>query len=369
MSQPAPGPDESGRSPATAGQVQALDDRVGHLDTKLAQLSQELRTMRDILLLIHDDDPLARTRLQELRTQPSYEQAFTTELPLVSVVIPTWNSIDTLIERAIPSALAQTHSNIEVIVVGDCSPPEVGEAVVGLGEPRVSFHNLTVRGPYDEDQHRAWLASGTPGLNAGVALAKGQWIAPLGDDDAFVAEHVERLLAFARRGRLEFVYGRIRYTFPNGDSGVVGEFPPRAEQVGLQAAVYHAGLRFFELELGHALFEKPNDWGLVHRLLRTGVRMGMLDDVSVDYWPSMRALERHKKEQPATPSPPSPLPEVAAEQQLALIAELEGRVQAEHDRAEALAASTAELTRRLDEVRRSRSWRLTEPLRRLRSRS
>jgi hypothetical protein len=254
-----------------------------------------------------------------------------------------------------------------VIVVGDCSPPAVGEAVARLGDSRVSFHNLTVRGPYDEDQHRAWLASGTPGLNAGAALAKGQWIAPLGDDDAFVPKHIERLLAFARTRRLEFVYGRIRYTFPNGDSGVIGEFPPRAEQFGLQAAVYHAGLRFYELELGHALFEKPNDWGVVHRMLRTGVRMGMVDDVSVDYWPSMRALERHKKEQ-AAPSSAEPVQDSAAER-LALIAELEGRISAEHDRAEALAASTADLTRRLEEVRRSRSWRLTAPLRRLRSRS
>jgi glycosyltransferase involved in cell wall biosynthesis len=121
---------------------------------------------------------LAR-RLHALRTDPRYGEAFTTPDPLVSVIIPTWNRLETLIERAIPSALGQTHPNIEVIVVGDASPPEIGAAIEALNEPRVVFHNLTIRGPYSDSRYGAWLASGTPGINAGVAMAHGLWIAPL----------------------------------------------------------------------------------------------------------------------------------------------------------------------------------------------
>ncbi len=178
-----------------------------------------------------------------------------------------------------------------------------------------------------------------------MELAEGLWIAPLGDDDAFVPDHIERLLGAARERHLEFVYGRIRYSFPDGRNGVIGEFPPRAERFGLQASLYHAGLRFMHLELAHALFDKPNDWGLAERLMRIGVRIGMVEEISVDYWPSMRALDRAT----ATAEPAQELSR-------------------ERDAAAQLAAQVEDLSRRLDEVRRSRSWRLTAPLRRMRGR-
>lgn len=256
---------------------------------RMEELKSDARSMREVLALLLDDDPGTRRRLYELREHPSYEEAFSSVDPLVSIVIPTWNRPELLVDRAIRSALGQTHSNIEVIVVGDASPPDTEAAVAAVRDPRVSFHNLTIRGPYAEDKARAWLASGTPGLNAGVRLARGRWIAPLGDDDEFVPAHVEQLLAAARTRRLEFVYGRIHMIRPDGVSLLLGEFPPRMSQIGLQAALYHSGLRFMELELGHATMGVPNDWGLVHRMMRVGVRMGMVDEVTVNYWASERA--------------------------------------------------------------------------------
>jgi cellulose synthase/poly-beta-1,6-N-acetylglucosamine synthase-like glycosyltransferase len=316
-----------------------------------------------VLELLYDDDPGTRRRLGELRAGGDYEAAFTVADPLVSVVIPTYTRVETLIERAIPSALAQTHENIEVIVVGDASPPEVEAAILRLNDPRVSFHNLTVRGPYDEDALTAWHSYGTPGINAGAALARGQWIAPLGDDDAFVPEHVGRLLAAARQHRLEFVYGQLRMILPDGSESILGEFPPRLTQVGLQAAIFHSGLRFVELELGHALFHKPNDWGFVHRLMRTGVRIGMVSEVSVDYWSSQLNHELWSESE-AEASAQTDLVVTLQERVL----ELEEHLAAERRRSGALDAHATGLYRRLEEVRRSRSWRFTAPLRRLRGR-
>jgi glycosyltransferase involved in cell wall biosynthesis len=269
----------------------AVHERLRSLQESQRQSAEELRnrlaTIEEAVELLYDDDAGARRRLRELRTSTEYERAFTDAAPLVSVVIPTWQRIDTLIERAIPSALAQTHENIEVIIVGDASPPETQEAIAALGDTRVTFHNLTFRGPYSENAKRAWLAAGTPGFNAGVALAGGAWIAPLGDDDAFVAEHIEQLLAIARPRRLELAYGRMRLNMADGSSSTLGAFPPRLGQIGLQAAIYHAGLgASMQLELAHAVFGKPNDWGLVSRMMRAGVRIGMLDEVTVDYFPS-----------------------------------------------------------------------------------
>ncbi len=360
-------------SAAPIDQVQALRRELNTLDAHIQRRSDELqaemRTLVKAVELIHDDDPSARRRLRGLRAERAYEEAFTAHDPLVSVVIPTWDRPETLVERAIPSALDQTYRNIEVIVVGDASPPATAAAVAALGDPRVRFHNLTIRGPYDEDPGRSWLASGTPGFNAGVAMARGQWIAPLGDDDSFVPEHVERLLVEARDHRLEFVYGRIRQVLADGGESLLGEFPPRVSQIGLQAALYHAGLRFMELEFGHALFGKPNDWGLVHRMMRAGVRIGMVDEVTVDYWPSLRAAPPVRAGEGALVSS-SLLAEtqrqLAEAQERAL--ELEQLVADEQVRSGALDAQVIDLARRLDDVVESRSWRLTAPLRRVRGR-
>jgi cellulose synthase/poly-beta-1,6-N-acetylglucosamine synthase-like glycosyltransferase len=358
------------------GQMRALTNQMDLHDAYARQQSGEIKaSLSDVLQaleVVHDDDPGSRQRLLELRTDPSYSVAFTVADPLVSVVIPTWNRVDTLLERAIPSALGQTHQNIEVIVVGDASPPEVGHAVEALDDPRVVFRNLTVRGPYSENDFRAWLASGTPGFNAGVRMARGLWIAPLGDDDAFVADHIERLLDRAQKSCLEFVYGRIRRNLPDAGQCLLGKFPPSLGQIGLQAAIYHAGLSFMELELGHAIFGKPNDWGLVHRMMRVGVRMGMVDEVSVDFWPSLRHLP-----QPSKDTPSQQLGDLVEEVELkedsfqlqARVAELDQRVAEMDSRCENLAAHNAELIRNIEAIRRSRSWRLTAPLRRLLSRS
>ncbi len=74
-----------------------------------------------------------------------------------------------------------------------------------------------------------------------------------------------------------------------GDELELGEFPPRLGQWGLQAALYHAGLRFLELELADALYEEPNDWSLCRRMLAAGVGFGMIDDVVVDKYEGRRA--------------------------------------------------------------------------------
>jgi hypothetical protein len=355
-------------------QVHGLRRQLDTLDATIQrrsfELQSDLQTLLQAVELIHDDDPAARRCLRELRAAPAYEEAFTAPDPLVSVVIPTWDRPETLVERSIPSALNQTYQNIEVIVVGDASPPATPAAVAALSDPRVSFHNLTIRGPYDEDPGRSWLASGTPGFNAGVAMARGLWIAPLGDDDSFVPEHVERLLADARDRRLEFVYGQIRQVLADGGQALLGEFPPRLSQIGLQAAIYHAGLSFMELELGHALFGTPNDWGLVHRMMRAGVRMGMVDEVTVNYWPSLRAAP------PARAGEGAPVDSrLLADTQRQLTEaqvralELEQRLADELARSSALDAQVIDLARRLDDVVGSRSWRLTAPLRRARART
>jgi hypothetical protein len=288
---------------AAAGSASA---RIAELDAKLAavqrrlediaaasaQQGEQLRVALEVLRSLHDEEAANRLRLQELRRTAEYELAFTEADPLVSVVIPTYNRPRLLCERSIPSVLAQTHQNFEIVVVGDGAPPEVGEALASLEEPRIRYFNQSVRGPYSDVPEHAWLAVGTPPFNSGIGEARGRWLAPLDDDDTFTPDHIERLLAAARERRVELVYGLLRCNYPDGSHDFIGEFPPRTEftelrsSFGLQAALLHAGLRFMQMHLTDPLFGLANDVSLSRRLIRAGVRMEMIDEVVSDYYPA-----------------------------------------------------------------------------------
>ena len=51
----------------------------------------------------------------------------------------------------------------------------------------------------------------------------------------------------------------------------------------------NSGLRFFEMELGDAWFDRPGDWSLCRRMLVAGVTFTMIDDVVADLYPSASA--------------------------------------------------------------------------------
>ena len=237
---------------------------------------------------LYDDEPANRRRLYALRESPDYELAFTEAEPLVSFITSTYTSYETLRDVALPSILNQSYGNVEVIVVGDCAPPETEQVISELGDSRVRYVNRTVRGPYPEGPER-WYVISTPPYNLGVSLARGRWIASLSDDDAIRPDHTEKLVRAAQENHWEHCYARQLVHFSEGNDLELGEFPPRQSQWGLQAAVYHAGLRFMELELADALYREPNDWSLCRRMLAAGVSFGMIDDVVVDKYEGRRS--------------------------------------------------------------------------------
>ncbi len=256
-------------------EVEEVTGRVRRIETEATRAAGIARHA-------YDEEPANRRRLQALRASADYELAFTEPEPLVSFLVPTYTSYETLRDVALPSILGQTYSNLEVIVVGDCAPPETERAIAEVGDPRVIYFNRTIRGPYPEDPAKRWFVIGTPPYNEALARARGRWIAGLGDDDAVRPTHTESLLAAARERRVEHCYGRQEVHFAEGEPLQLGEFPPVLGQWGLQAAIFHSGLRFIESELADSVYEEPNDWSMCRRMLRAGVSFGMIDEVVVD---------------------------------------------------------------------------------------
>jgi hypothetical protein len=256
-------------------------------DALLGVLDANQQKNLKLLEVLRDAEPATRRLLWQVRERPSYEAAFSEPEPLVTVAIPTYTNARLLVERALPSVFAQTYERLEIVIVGDGASPELEQAIRRVGDSRIRYTNLPYRGPYPEDPRLQWMVGGGPATNEAVRLAQGRWIAMMDDDDACTSDHVELLLGAARDRRWEFCYGRIRQLDPNGPDQILCEFPPTGPgTIGMSASIMHADLRFFTGELSDALFENVGDWARVRRMMRVGVRMGMIPDVVLDYYPT-----------------------------------------------------------------------------------
>jgi hypothetical protein len=265
-----------------------VDDRArSDHQAVLDMLATQHRETLEILQLLRDDEPANRQRLWRRRETDAYAEAFEDPEPLVSVCIATYTNTQLLLERALPSLLGQTYERIEVVIVGDGELPGVEKAVKGVGDPRVRYSNTTFRGPYPADPAATWFVAGGPPSNEAMRLAAGRWIAGMDDDDESTPDRIELLLKAARERELEFCYGQIEMHQPDGSRLWLCEFPPDLSKAGLQASVMHADLRFICAELGDALFGLPGDWSRIRRMMRIGVRMGMIDDVVLRYYPNL----------------------------------------------------------------------------------
>jgi glycosyltransferase involved in cell wall biosynthesis len=107
----------------------------------------------------------------------------------VSVVIPTYQRPD-LISRAVRSALDQTGSPLEVIVVVDGDEPATREALAACTDPRL---RVVVPGQ---------RLGNAEARNAGVREARAEWVAFLDDDDEWLPRKLERQWATASRSRI-----------------------------------------------------------------------------------------------------------------------------------------------------------------------
>jgi hypothetical protein len=271
------------------GDLGRIHQEVEVLNGRVEAIEVQAQRAAEIGRHVYDEEPENRRRLRGMRRSEDYELAFSESEPLVSFLVPTYTSYESLRDVALPSILGQGYANLEVIVVGDHAPPETEEAVASLGDQRLSYFNRTIRGPYPADPDRRWYVIGTPPLGEALARARGRWIAVLGDDDAIRPDHTEKLLAAAQRNRWEHCYGLQLVNFPEGEPITLGKFPPELGHWGLQSALYHSGLRFIEPELTDAIYQEPNDWSICRRMVRCGVRTGMIEEIVVDKYETRRS--------------------------------------------------------------------------------
>jgi 2-polyprenyl-3-methyl-5-hydroxy-6-metoxy-1,4-benzoquinol methylase len=114
--------------------------------------------------------------------------------PLVSYIVPFWNACSGGRKarwwmECIESLLDQTHSRCEFIFVNDGSTDYSGAVVAGVAQHE---DRVRVCGTQGAEAHQGIESA----LNAGLALAQGQFIARLDSDDIALPERTKTQLAY-----------------------------------------------------------------------------------------------------------------------------------------------------------------------------
>ena len=102
--------------------------------------------------------------------------------PLVSIIIPAYNA-EKYIKTTINSALKQTYQNIEIIVIDDGSTDKTKNIIQSIQDPRIIYI-------HQENQGQS------AARNAGIKIAKGEYIALLDSDDLFLPQKIEKQVNF-----------------------------------------------------------------------------------------------------------------------------------------------------------------------------
>lgn len=114
-------------------------------------------------------------------------------LPLVSVIIPTYNRVRTL-PAAIDSVLNQTYKNLELIVMDDGSEDGTEQYVRNIADPRIRYRKSERNmGP-------------SAARNNGAKLAAGEYLAFQDSDDEWMPDKLEKRCAGCLKRRKSLWY-------------------------------------------------------------------------------------------------------------------------------------------------------------------
>jgi glycosyltransferase involved in cell wall biosynthesis len=137
--------------------------------------------------------------------------------PLISVVVPTWNS-ESVLPQALKSLAEQTFLDFEVIISDGASSDGTLNVAAGFA---AALAHLRVDSRPDTGIYDA--------INRGVRLSSGEWFLVLGSDDRLHASDTLAAVAMHLQsaGPVQMVYGDVRMMAPN-QSGV----PPGGRLAG-----------------------------------------------------------------------------------------------------------------------------------------
>lgn len=129
---------------------------------------------------------------------------------LVSIIMSSYNSV--YIDQAIESVLAQSYQNWELLITDDCSTDSTCETIERYvaQDPRIKLFRLV-------QNSGAGVAR-----NNSIEQAQGRFIAFLDSDDRWIAEKLERQVAFMAQHKTEVCYSSyIEFNEEGAEKGMI----------------------------------------------------------------------------------------------------------------------------------------------------
>lgn len=205
-----------------------------------------------------------------------HESARMARPPTVSVVLPTHNRASVL-ARSIRSVLAQTYTNLELIVVDDASTDNSAEVVAEFDDPRVIYHRLP-------ENSGAAVAR-----NVGAQIAQGSFLAFQDSDDEWLLDKLSRQLEAMQKSGAELLC--CGYISMRGHGAVIAKRPNGRMQVGEWGAdnIYDfffitptwliARKTFNELDGFDESMPNLEDWEMSFRLFKEKRKIVAVDEL------------------------------------------------------------------------------------------
>ena len=196
--------------------------------------------------------------------------------PLVSIIMPTYNSASTISE-AINSVILQRYTNWELIVTDDCSTDDTKDILINYvkNDSRIKFLCNQVNSGAGFSRNRS------------IDAAKGKYIAFLDADDLWLENKLSNQISFMEKNGYLFSFSSYQKFSKDGDGGVVVAPNSVTYQqllygnvIGCLTAVYNAEV------LGKKkmpLIRKRQDMGLWLTLLKECDAAYSLPDVLAKY--------------------------------------------------------------------------------------
>ncbi|MDZ7965195.1 MAG: glycosyltransferase family 2 protein [Nostoc sp. DedSLP03] len=198
--------------------------------------------------------------------------------PKVSVIIPAYNT-ETYIGKAIESALKQTLTDIEVIMVDDGSSDKTVEVAKSFTDRRLKVI---------VNQQNVGAAAAR---NRAFRAAQGEWIAVLDSDDWYAPKRLENLVSLANQTNADMIADDV-YLIEDGTttpwSTLIQESGERIDKIFQIDIVYFVetdvyGQPGLHLGLSKPLFKREF-------LIKNGIEYDEEIRMGQDFWIDMKCL-------------------------------------------------------------------------------
>lgn len=216
--------------------------------------------------------------LPVLAPEPEGEPIALAEPPSFSILIPTYQSADTVGE-SVSSALAQVRPAHEVIVIDDGSTDDLGAALRPFGD--------RIRVMRKEN------GGGASALNAGAEVASGEFVVILDADDAYDPRRVEALAELARlRPDLDLITTDARFLVDGREVGsflAENPFATGDQRLAIFESCFLGGWpairrrRLREVGGFDESLRTGYDWDCWIRLLLAGAKAGLVERPYYEY--------------------------------------------------------------------------------------